>query len=1208
MGVVYRARQTALKRVVALKMIRPGGLAGAAELGRFQAEAEVIARLRHPHIVQVYDFGTHAGVPYFSLEFVDGGSLDRKLGGGPMLPAAAAALAEQLARAVHAAHQAGVVHRDLKPGNVLLAADGTPKVTDFGLAKQETSDVTRDGAVLGTPSYMAPEQARGDVRAVGPAADVYALGAILYELLTSRPPFRAATVLDTLAQVKNDEPVPPRRLQPGVPADLETVCLKCLAKDPGRRYATALALAEDLRRWQEGLPITARRAGRMERAWRWARRRRALAGLYATAAAALVLLGVSLWFKSRLGEAASEGEAARQAAAAQEAAAEAARTLAAEREYSALAGRARERIARQAPGWTWEALDELARAARLPAARDHLPELRGAAAACAGGVDVRRGRELAVGFGPSCCAFSPDGRLLALAQFKAAAYLLPVSVALVDPAGVQPTRTLGFPPKVVWRSAADAVQDGARALAFSPDGRWLVAGARSGMLHRWDLARPGAGPVSWAGHAAEVERLAFSPDGRALFTRDSKSLKRWGVPVWAEEARAEAPEGVADFDVDAAGGRVAAAGGGRVRFLSADTLRPAGPPLEAPAGVLRVMPGGHTLLLGAGGGLSLTPARPGRVAPERTLAGPEGARGHEATVTSTDVSPDGALVLSGSRADDHLRLWEAAGGRLVADLPAGVPGIALGAAFAPDGRSFAVATSEQALLYEVGGRAEQKFAAPAAGPVRAFAFGPDGALATVAASPLGLGSYAEVAAWPPGEVGAAAPRARHPFLSDGREEASVAFHPGGRWLAYGLRDGLGLWDRTLAEPARTLGTEPAEGVRFGPGRRAWAATDSNEVRGWDLASADRPAATWRDATGKIFRGVDRALAVAPGGRWVASGWRDGTVRLHRAADAAVEGSAACGPAAAGAVALSAGEGLAAAGTEAGDLVLLRVPGGEKVASARAHHDAVTGMAFAGDDLLASGSRDRTVKLWRCAGGLEELLTLPAPRPVRAVTFAPDGVRLGVLCEGERAVRVWHLDRLRARLADMGLAEGLPAFAPRPVPPPVLEATPPTAPEESPRGPNGLRAELFRDVDLRCRVKTRYDDQINRDWGKGSPDPRVPPDGFSVRWTGWLKAPKPGRYTLGLAADDGARLWLDGKLLIAIGLEWQPFRAEVELTGRPHELRVEYYELADRASVRLVWAQAGGFAERPMPPAALFHDRAAAEKEAAPADGGPAGPK
>jgi WD40 repeat protein/tetratricopeptide (TPR) repeat protein len=293
MGVVYRARQAKLGRVVALKMILSGAHAGEADLARFRTEAEAIARLLHPNIIQIYEVGDSEGLPYFSLEFCGGGSLERKLGGTPLPSAEAAALVETLARAMQTAHDKGIVHRDLKPANVLLAEDGTPKITDFGLAKKlDEASNTASGAVLGTPSYMAPEQAGGRTAEIGPATDVYALGAILYECLTGRPPFRAPTALDTLMQVFSDEPVRVRQLQPQTPRDLETVCLKCLEKSPPKRYPTARDLADDLRRWREGEPVAARPAGLVERGWRWARRRPAAAALVGVIAAATLALGI----------------------------------------------------------------------------------------------------------------------------------------------------------------------------------------------------------------------------------------------------------------------------------------------------------------------------------------------------------------------------------------------------------------------------------------------------------------------------------------------------------------------------------------------------------------------------------------------------------------------------------------------------------------------------------------------------------------------------------------------------------------------------------------------------------------------------------------------------------------------------------------------------------------------------------------------------
>jgi serine/threonine-protein kinase len=292
MGIVYKAWHVRLRRPVAVKMLLAGIYAQPQELERFLREAQTVAGLHHPNIVQVHEAGDLGGRPYFTMEFVEGGSLAGKMTGTPQGARQAAALVASVALAVHAAHQHGIVHRDLKPGNILLAEDGTPKLTDFGLARplEATAGLTLSGVPVGTPSYMAPEQAEGKSGRVGPAADTYALGAILYELLTGRAPFRAETAAETLRQVMSRDAVPPSRLNAAVPRDLETICLKCLEKAPERRYPSALALAEDLHRFQRNEPIVARPVGPLERGLRWARRNPTAAALVATA---LALIGLT---------------------------------------------------------------------------------------------------------------------------------------------------------------------------------------------------------------------------------------------------------------------------------------------------------------------------------------------------------------------------------------------------------------------------------------------------------------------------------------------------------------------------------------------------------------------------------------------------------------------------------------------------------------------------------------------------------------------------------------------------------------------------------------------------------------------------------------------------------------------------------------------------------------------------------------------------
>jgi len=295
MGVVYLARQRGLGRVVALKLLLAGSRATEAEIKRFHTEAKAAANLKHPNVVSIHEVGEHHGQHYFSMDYIEGRSLAEVISRTPLPAERAARYVKIIAEAIHYAHEHGILHRDLKPHNVLIDAQDEPRITDFGLARQidVESDLTLSGVVLGTPSYMPPEQAAGKRREIGRASDVYSLGAILYDLITGRPPFRADTPLDTLRQVIDTEPAPPRLVNNNVPRDLETICFKCLAKAPAQRYASAQELADDLGRFLRQEPIHARPVSSLDRIWRWSKRQPALAGLAGAVGVLFLLLGVA---------------------------------------------------------------------------------------------------------------------------------------------------------------------------------------------------------------------------------------------------------------------------------------------------------------------------------------------------------------------------------------------------------------------------------------------------------------------------------------------------------------------------------------------------------------------------------------------------------------------------------------------------------------------------------------------------------------------------------------------------------------------------------------------------------------------------------------------------------------------------------------------------------------------------------------------------
>jgi serine/threonine protein kinase/WD40 repeat protein len=582
MGVVYRARQIGIDRVVALKMTLAGQFAGDEERKRFLGEAIAAGQLDHPHIVPVHEVGEHEGRMFLSMGYIEGASLKDQLANGPIQPRRSAELIQTLAEAVHYAHTKGVIHRDLKPANVLIDRTGQPRITDFGLAKriERDSGMTLEGQILGTPSFMPPEQARGEnanalpatprvepaenetldvggsgdtetresallgqtitmsssfrrnnslpsdrisltsATGVGPWSDVYSLGATLYNMLTARPPFQAADVWETLRQVRMEDPIPVRRMSPDVSRDLETICMKCLEKDPRRRYLTARELADDVGRYLRNEPILARPAGRIERSWRWCRRNPLVTGLMGSALAMVLLVIAGLWYRGQLIAAETRVESAR--------------TVQKVQEHYAFLNHAREASSNPRHGWTWDARERFQQL-QAKSFEDVDPEpVRSVMADTYCRYDSRRVGTIPLDMDVSSLAFSPDGKKLAIGQRK---HALNVSLLIHDAASLKQLSAFQIP---TLRTSAGNIfqlksnyQDGIKVLAWSPDGKWLAAGMRSGRIVVWDVLSSSTEPTTiLSAHTDHIRQLQFSPDGKLLFS-SVKELKCWSTADWA---------------------------------------------------------------------------------------------------------------------------------------------------------------------------------------------------------------------------------------------------------------------------------------------------------------------------------------------------------------------------------------------------------------------------------------------------------------------------------------------------------------------------------------------------------------------------------------------------------------------------------------------------------------------------------------------------